>query len=117
MPRVGQPGESVAELTIAHGWVLMTHGKEVEINKLMCMKTSIDDYENLCRLDALGVTDIICNDITVHQDFKNQLERSNDGWYESGLMWKDNFTSQQNNKLGSLGRLKDLLRNLQRNQK
>ena len=32
-------------------------------------------------------------------------------------MQKDNSTSLQNNKLGSLGRLKNLLRNLQRNQK
>ena len=32
-------------------------------------------------------------------------------------MWKDNSTVLQNNKLGSLGRLKSLLQSLQRNQK
>ena len=31
---------------------------------MMCAKTSIDDYENLCRLDVLGVTDIPRDDIT-----------------------------------------------------
>ena len=36
MPRVGQLGELVAELT-RFGWVLMSPGKEAEINKLMCM--------------------------------------------------------------------------------
>ena len=30
----------------------------------MCAKTSIDDYENLCRLDVLGVTGIPRDDIT-----------------------------------------------------
>ena len=31
---------------------------------MMCAKTSIDDYGNLCRLDVLGVTDIPRDDIT-----------------------------------------------------
>lgn len=30
---------------------------------MMCAKTSIDDYENLCRLDVLSGRDIARNDI------------------------------------------------------
>ena len=67
MPWVGQLGKPVAELTHL-GWLLMFPGKEVKINKLMCMKTSIEDYENLCRLDVLDVIDIARGDIKVHQD-------------------------------------------------
>lgn len=40
------------------------------LNKLICRKNSIIDYENLCVLDVFGVTDIVRNDIAVHQDFK-----------------------------------------------
>ena len=72
MPRVGQPGEPVAELTRL-GWVLMSPGKEVELSKLMVIKTSTDDYENLYRLDVLGVTDSVSDEVTVHQKFKEQL--------------------------------------------
>ena len=61
------------------GWVLTTPRKEVETNKLMCTKTFIDDQENLCRVDVLGVADIARDDVAVHQDFKDQLRR-NKGW-------------------------------------
>ena len=81
------------------------------------MKTSIDDYGNLCRLDVLVVIDILRDDSTVHQDFKDNMMKSKDGWYETSLMWKNKFTSLQNNKLGSLGKLNNLLRNFRGNQK
>ena len=45
------------------------------------------------------------------------MMQSKNGWYETGLMWKNNFTSLQNNKLGSLGRLNNLLGNFRGNQK
>ena len=83
----------------------------------MCMKTSIDDYGNLCRLDVLVPIDIVRDDSTVHQDFKDKMMKSKDGWYETSLMWKNRFTSLQNNKLGSLGKLNNLLRNFRGNQK
>ena len=79
IPRVGQPGESVTKLT-RFAWLLISSGKEAELNKLMCSKISTDDYENLYRLDILGVKDIVLNDNVVHQDIKDQLRRSKDGW-------------------------------------
>ena len=93
------PCEPVAEQT-RFRWV-MSPGKHTEINKLMWMKTSIDDNGNLCRLDVLGVTYIALVHIAVHQDFKDQLRRSKDCWYKTVLMWKDNSVSLQSNKLGS----------------
>ena len=42
MPSVGQPREPVAELTRL-GWVLMSPGKEVELSKLIVIKTFTDD--------------------------------------------------------------------------
>ena len=61
MPRVGQPGEPIAELTRL-GWVLMSPGEEVELGKLMVLKTSTDDYENLYRLDVLELTDSVSDE-------------------------------------------------------
>ena len=52
MPKVGQGGEPVAEPT-RFSLVIMSPGKEAELNKLLCTNTSIDDYDNLCRLDIL----------------------------------------------------------------
>ena len=63
-----------------------------------------------------SVTDIVRDDIAVKQDFKDQLRRSKDGWYETRSMRKNNSTALQKNKLGSFGRLKNLLWKLQRNQ-
>ena len=42
----------------------------------MFTKASIDDYENLCKLDVLGVTDIVRDDSATHQ--KSTEEKQ--GW-------------------------------------
>ena len=73
MPRVRQPCE--AELTHSD-WLLKSPGKETKIRTMMCTKTSTDDYENLCKLDLLGVIDIVRDDLAVYQDFKDRLRRS-----------------------------------------
>ena len=44
-----------------------------ESKSKMVIKTSTDDYENLYRLDVLGVTDSVSDEVTVHQEFKEQL--------------------------------------------
>ena len=77
MPRVGKLGEPVAQLTW-FGWLLMSPRIEAEINKLMCSKTSINDYENLCRLDVLSVGDIARNDI-VGSKFLGSIQEKQ-GW-------------------------------------
>ena len=51
---------------------------------------------------------------TVHAEFKEQLERSPEGWYETGLPWKSNHPELLNNKQGSLNRLENLSRRLER---
>ena len=41
----------------------------------MVIKTATDNYENLYRLDILGVTDRISDEGTVHHKFKEQLRK------------------------------------------
>ena len=60
-----------------------------DLTKMLLTQTTSSDYENLCRLDVLGLKDHPAGDQdNVYQEFKEQLERSPEGWYETGLMWK-----------------------------
>ena len=52
----------------------------------------------------------------VHSEFKEQLRRSTDGWYETGLPWRGDHPPLPNNKDGSLRRLGTLLRKLERSE-
>lgn len=50
----------------------------------------------------------------VYTEFKEQLRRSPEGWYETGLPWKGDRPSLPNNRAGSLRRLDNLLRKLEK---
>ena len=109
MPRVGSPGKLVADLTY-FGWVIMSPGDEIGLNNLMLSRTSRDDYEELCYLDLLGIQDIPkTHEYMVHTNFKEQLKQIEEGWYETGLMWKQVWENLQNNETGSLRRLQNLI--------
>ena len=111
-PRIGVPGEPVAEYT-KFGWTMMSPGKETDLSNIHLTKTVIDDYDRLTRLDVLGIEDRASGDQdSVYSDFKEQLRRSNEGWYETGLLWKVDHPPLPTNKNGSLGRLSNLLKKL-----
>lgn len=72
-------------------------------------QTSPVDYEALCRLDVLGLEDRPVGDqCLVYEEFKEQLERSREGWYETSLLWKDNHPPLPNNKYESLNLVRKL---------
>ena len=96
VPRVGKVGEPFAELTKMR-WVMMSPGRE----------TSVIDYENLCGKKAITIMMNLCS-----WNSKKQLNRSKEGWYETGLIWRENKVTLGNNKCGSLNRIKSLLKNL-----
>jgi len=113
-PKIGQENDPIAELT-KFGWFLMSPGKEFDKNIMLLTQTSQSDYEELCKLDVLGLRDMADHDQTmVYEEFKEQLTRSQDGWYETTLPWKANHSPLPSNKEGSLKRLKNLTRKLQR---
>ena len=107
-PRVGSPGEPVAEMT-RFGWTIMFPGKEPDLTKILLTQTSQVDYEKLCQLDELGDQE------QVHLEFKEQLTRSPEGWYETGLTWRGNHPPLPNNEAGSLKRLESTIRKLEKN--
>lgn len=113
-PQIGQDGEPVAEKTKL-GWFIMSPGSEFDHNTMLLTQTSQSDYEDLCRLDILGLADTPEHDQSfVHAEFKEQLQRSPEGWYETGLPWRGNHPGLPTNKQGSLRRLSSLTRKLQR---
>ena len=66
-----------------------------------------------CHLDVLGLADkpdYVQNQ--VYAEFQEQLTRSVEGWYETGLPWKGNHPTLSNNYKGSLQRLGSLQRKL-----
>ena len=103
-PKIGSPGEPVAELT-KFGWTIMSPGKEAGISSMLLTQTAAADYEQLCKLDVLGIQDTAIGDQTdVYEEFKEQLTRSAEGWYVAGLPWKGNHVTLTNNNAGTLKR-------------
>lgn len=115
VPKIGEPGQPVAELT-KFGWIIMSPGKEpLDLTNVLLTQTSHVDYEELCRLDLLGLSDTPPNDqSSVYAEFKEQLVRHEEGWYETGLPWRGNHPVLPNNKDGSLRRLASLNKKLER---
>ena len=81
-PRVGKPGEPVAEPT-QFGWMMMSPAHELEYRKFLFVRSSgSEDYEKLCSLDVLDL-DSRSEQNLVHQQVKDQLKRSPEGWYQT----------------------------------
>ncbi len=113
-PLIGNEGEPVAEYTKL-GWFVMSPGTELDEKTMMLTQTSQSDYEALCRLDVLGLEDRSEHDqSTVYDEFKEQLTRSPEGWYETALPWKGNHPPLKNNREGSLRRLYALRNRLEK---
>ncbi|XP_028413536.1 uncharacterized protein LOC114536372 [Dendronephthya gigantea] len=94
----------------------MSPGEEFDKNTMLMTQTSQTDYEELCRLDVLGLADVPTHDQgTVYSEFKEQLTRDPAGWYVTGLPWGGNHATLPNNKQGSLRRLNHLTKRLHQN--
>ena len=114
-PLVGRgDGEPVAEKT-KFGWVIMSPGIDFDRGTMLMTQTSQSDFENLCRLDVLGLADSMENDQNVvYDDFKERLVRNSSGYYEVNLPWKANHPKISTNEVGSRRRLASLVRKLTR---
>ena len=112
--RVGQHGDPVAEHT-SFGWTLMSPGANSGMSQAYLAVNTSTDFERLCALDVLGLPDTPAGDQgDVYSEFKEQLTRSPQGWYETALPWKGSHPELPNNYDGSLRRLNSLTRKLRR---
>ena len=86
----------------------MSPGNEFDKRTVLLTQTSQVEYEQLCRLDVLGLEDSKEHDQNiVDAEFKEQLQRSAERWYETGLPWRSNrpeLPSKQERKPASPGR-------------
>ena len=102
LPKIGLSGQPVAEKT-ALGWTIMSPGHEDRLNPMLITQSTSADYEQLCRLDVLGLSDSHVNDQdVVYAEFKEQLIRYPEGNYETGLPWNGGHPTLPTNKSGSL---------------
>jgi len=97
------------------GWFIMSPGVELDRTNMMLTQTSQAHFENLCRLDVLGLADSSENGQDgVYEDFKENLVRNRAGWYETNLPWKTNHPVLPTNENGSRRRLNNLVKRLNR---
>ena len=91
----------------------MSPGSEPDLTNMFLTQTSAVDYDALCRLDVLALQDQPAGDQDlVYEEFKEQLVRNPEEWYETGLLWKGNHPPLLDNQHGSLRRLQNLARKL-----
>ena len=114
-PCVGSKADPVAEHTKL-GWFIMSPGEDESVTtRVLLTQTSQSDYDQLCRLDILGLADSLQQDQKeVYAEFREQLVRDEAGWYETGLPWKGNHPPLPTNEQSSLCRLRSLKRKFQR---
>ena len=111
-PLIGAANEPIAEKN-KFGWTIISPGKEVDLSPMFLTQTSTVDYDNLCRLDVLGLADCATGDQDeVYSEFKEQLRRDEEAWYETSLPWKGNHPPLPSNEAGSLRRLTGLVKKL-----
>ena len=92
----------------------MSPGQEFDKSVMLLTQTTQSNYEELCKLDVLGLRDSADQDQTViFEEFKERLTRSPEGWYETILPWKPNHPDVPSNKENSLRRLQKLNRKLE----
>lgn len=114
LPKIGLSGHPAVEKTTL-GWTIMSPGHEHETSTILLTHATSVDFEKLCRLDVLGLADSSANDQdVVYSEFKEQLIRYPDGFYQTGRPWKGGHPPLPTNKSGSLKRLQQLLKKLER---
>ena len=100
------------------GWTLFgvnpcgTVGEDTA--KQFFLNNGQEEFQKLCSLDVLGVTDPIDSTQFVHSDFKAQISRYDEGYYEARLPWKTSQTVLPDNKDLSTGRLHSVTRRLEK---
>ena len=116
-PRVGEVGQPTAEFTKL-GWVVMSPGKEDLSRTYLTNAHPVCDYEQLCKLDVLGLQEREEEtDESVYQKFRDQLRRDDNGRYETDLLWKETKKPLNSNEKGSIARLNNLKKRFNSNPK
>ena len=97
--------------------------KELPVHVILGILTMLEllarnltcDHDQLGRFDVLGIEDQSSGDQEfVYKEFEDQLQRHPEGFYDTSLIWKVAHPTLDNNKAGSLLRLKSFLGKLKK---
>ena len=105
-----------AEFTI-HGWTLYGSRPVTEgvTEKQFLLTTGQEKFEKLCSLDVLGLKDTgTTKNKTIHEDFLQQLNKTQGAFYETRLPWKEDHVPLPTNKNRLVAQLNSTTRKLER---
>ena len=103
-----------AEFTVM-GWMMLgRQGNDLSfVEKGFFAQSSQSDFEKLCNLDTLGLTDKGNSTSEFHEDFIEHLQRTKDGYYKTRLPWKQDHLALPSNKELATARLSSTTRRLE----
>ena len=104
-----------AEFTMM-GWTMLgRQGNDLSCaEKGFFARSSQSEFEKLCSLDVLGLTDKGTSDSEFHEDFIEHLQRTKDSYYETRLPWKQDHLAVPSNKELATARLRSTTRRLEK---
>ncbi|XP_068756557.1 uncharacterized protein [Montipora capricornis] len=95
------------------GWTV--YGRRSVTEKQFLLTTGQEEFEKLCSLDVLGLRDTrSTKNKNIHEDFLQQLNKTQGGFYETRLPWKEDHVPLLTNKKLSVARLNSTIRKLER---
>ena len=94
------------------GWTLFG-GKNCSetTDKQFLIRTGHEEFERMCSLDVLGLTEPITNKEFSHEEFKDQIMYDENGFYQTGLPWKRNCAPLLDKKEQTRARLSYVTKN------
>ena len=103
-----------AEFTML-GWTLngKTVGSEVGTEKGFFANSTKDEFKNMRSLEVLGLSDEIGNGADFHENVKENIERVDDGSYQTRLPWKPDHCAVATNLI-AMARLHSTARKLEK---
>lgn len=105
------PGAEFTKL----GWTIYGRqmASESQTEKQFFLQSSQDQFEKLCSLDVLGIADANSDNVLIHEDFLQQLNRTEEGFYETKLPWKEDHVPLPQNRILSKARLQSTTKKLE----
>ena len=104
-----------AEFT-ALDWVISGKGPPAtaqQTEKNFLLKTSQEEFQQMCSLEALGLSDDLKQDFN-HAEFQQNLQRLEDGTYSSHLPWKPDHPPLPTNEVQTIARLRSTTARLEK---
>ena len=104
-----------AEFTML-GWTLSGRASHPNFQgeKTFFLKSTCDEFEQMCSLEVLGLTDIPDRQEEFHKDFMDRLQQFGDGTYITHLLRKEDASSLQTNKVLAMARLRSTTSKLEK---